>query len=239
MPETLWNGGPVLSSAPGVFPMGTDSVILADFAQPGRRDRVLDLGTGSGILAILMAYGAAERRVSAVELDPNACHLAEKNFSDNGLDTQIILHQRDLREYRFFLPGGETDLVISNPPYFTVNSGPDATSRPKNARGDATCSLEDLCQAAAWALRWGGRFVLCFRPERLCDLFCTLRACGLEPKRLRPVRHSAGKPVNLLLIEARRGGNPGLKLEQDLVLRSLDGSETSELQKIYHRNNCD
>ncbi len=236
MSQTLWDHGPILHQSTGVFPMGTDSVLLATFARPGKRDRVLDLGTGTGILPILLLYERPELTASAVELEETACNLAQKNFDANGLSSRIRLLRGDLRQYRTLIPTSQFDLTVSNPPYFGVGSGPEAASGLANARGDGTCTLDDLCQAAAWATRWGGSFCLVFRPDRLCDLIVSLRTAGFEPKRLRPVHHTATSPVNLILVEARRGGNPGLVWEKDLYLRTEAGTESPELQRIYRRN---
>jgi tRNA1(Val) A37 N6-methylase TrmN6 len=235
MAETLWNGGPQLEQQPGVFPMGTDSILLAAFSQPGPRDRVLDLGTGTGILPLLLLYDRPGLRAVALEQDEAACRLAARNFHINGLQDRIILQQGDLRDHRSLLAPGSFDFTISNPPYFPTGSGHAAGSGLEFARGDGLCTLEDLCTAAAWATRWGGRFTLVFRPDRLAALFSALTQAGFQPKRLRPVHHNVGAPVNLLLLEARRGGNPGLTWEPDLYLYEPDGQETPELRSIYRR----
>ena len=174
--ETLWNGGPTLEQAPGVFPMGTDSVVLADFARPGPRDRVLDLGAGSGILPILLAFERPELAVTAVELDEAACELAVRNLRRSGLMDRVTLIRADLRDDP--VPAGAFDLVISNPPYFREESGY-VSPALGGARSDRTCTLRELCGAAGRALRWGGSFCLVFRPERFCDLLAALRDCGL------------------------------------------------------------
>lgn len=235
MAETLWDGGPLLHQSPGVFPMGTDSILLADFARPGPKDRVLDLGTGTGLLPILLLFSRPRLTASAIEKSPEACQTAQKNFHCNGLSDRIRLIPGDLREHRSLIPTGQFDLTISNPPYFPAGSGPDAGSGLKDARGDATCTLDDLCQAAAWATRWGGSFCLVFRPDRLSELFLSLKNAGFEPKRIRPVHHTAHSAVNLILVEARRGGNPGLIWEKDLYLRDETGMESPELRRIYRR----
>ncbi len=235
MPQTLWDGGPILNHAPGVFPMGTDSVLLAAFTQPGPKDRILDLGTGTGILPILLLHERPRLTATAVELSEDACQLAQKNFDENDLSDRIRLIPGDLRQHRTLIPTGQFDLTVSNPPYFGSGTGPEAAAGLKNARGDGTCTLDDLCQAAAWATRWGGRFCLVFRPDRLCDLILALRKAGFEPKRLRPVHHTTATPVNLILLEARRGGNPGMIWEKDLYLRDEQGNESPELMKIYRR----
>lgn len=235
MPQTLWDGGPLLEQSRGVFPMGTDSVLLADFARPPQRGRVLDLGTGTGILPILLLYARPGLTADAVELNPDACALAQSNFALNGLCDRARLIPGDLRDYRTLLSSGAYDMTISNPPYFPAGSGPDAAAGLKNARGENTCTIYDLCQAAAFATRWGGSFCLVFRPDRLCDLIGALRDTGFEPKRLLPVHHGPGDGVNLILVEARRGGNPGLIWEKDLYLRNSDGTESDALRRIYRR----
>lgn len=236
MPETLWDGGPILHQAPGVFPMGTDSILLADFAHVGKRDRILDLGTGSGILPVLLLSMAPAATASAVELSPEACNLAQTNFQCNGLSDRARLIPGDLRQYRDLIPAGAFDLTVSNPPYFETGTGYDASFGLRDARGDGTCTLEDLCTAAGWATRWGGRFCVIFRPERLCSLFVALKNAGFEPKRLRPVHHHPGAGVNLILVEARRGGSPGLRWENDLYLYTPQGEESPELRAIYRRS---
>lgn len=235
MAQMLWDGGPILNQASGVFPMGTDSILLGAFAHPGNRSRILDLGTGTGILTILSLFGHPGRSATALEYSEKACELASRNFSDNGISQQVTLIHGDLRRHRELIQSGLFDLTISNPPYFPAGSGPDAAAGLKNARAEGTCTVEDLCQAAAWATKWGGSFCLVFRPERICDLFMSLRNTGFEPKRLRLVRHTLTAAPNLILVEAKRGGNPGLSWENDLVLYTEDGHETPELQAIYHR----
>ena len=233
MAETLWNGGPLLEQSPGVFPMGTDSVVLADFARPGPRDRILDLGAGSGILSILLSCERPNVTLTAVEIQPEACALARRNFLLNGLSERITLLEADLRDR--CVDAGVFDLVISNPPYFRQDSGYVAQGNLGMARSDSVCTLPELCEAAGWAAKWGGSFCLVFRPERLCDLFSALRESGFEPKRIRPVHHSPGKPVNLILLEARRGGKPGLRWEPDLYLYTPEGAESAETRRIYRR----
>ena len=216
MAEQLWSGGPILNQREGVFPLGADALALSDFARPGPRDRILDLGTGSGVLPLILCWDRPEVSATAVEISPAACGLARENISRNGLEDRITLLEGDLRNHRQLLPMGVFDLAVSNPPYFPKGSGKEA--RLSAARMELTCALEDLCAAAAWSLRYGGRFCLVFRPERLCDLTEALRAQGMEPKRIRPVHHDSTKPVNLLLLEAKKGGRPGLQWEKDLYL---------------------
>ena len=145
----------------------------------------------------------------------------------------------DLRQVSSLLPAGGMDWAVANPPYFPVGSGP--VGRRAQARREDTLSLEELCRAAAWLLKWGGGFTLVHRPERLAEVMWQLKTCGLEPKRLKLLRHQAQKPVSLLLVEAKKGAAPGLLLEPDLILRDEAGRETAQCRALYHRDGkeCD
>ncbi len=219
------------------FPLGTDSVLLADFITLPRRARVVDLGSGGGTLGVLLCARAADCCVTGVELRASAHRLAQENIALNALGTRMRALLGDVRDCRRLLPAGSADCVISNPPYFAASSGKTSAAAAE-ARAETSLSLAELCCAAAWLLPTGGRFALVYRPERLCDLFCALRAHRLEPKRLRFVRHRADSPVSLLLLEARRGGKPGLQLLPDFVQFEADGAQTAAYRAAYHRGEC-
>ena len=143
----------------------------------------------------------------------------------------------DIRAHRSLFGTGSFDLAVANPPYFPLRSGalsPDPVRAA--ARGETDCTLQELCAAAAYLLRTGGSFCLVHRPERLSELFVCLSAHGLEPKRLRLVCPREGSAPSLVLVEARRGGKPGLQIEPALVLTDADGKESAELRRIYHRS---
>ena len=172
----------------------------------------------------------------AVELLLDAVRLAEQAAARNGLADRLIFRRGDLRKIRGLLPAGGFDLVVCNPPYYPAGSGrlPE-TEALRAARSETGCTLEDICTAAAWLLRWGGSFCLVHKPERLADLCCALRARGLEPKRLRLVCRRAGDAPSLLLLEARRGGRPGLDIAAPLCLEDGTGRPTAELDNAYFR----
>lgn len=232
MVESLWNGV-VLRQPSDHFRLGTDSVACAWFARFPRGCRVADLGCGSGAIALMLLASDPSLHLTGIELQEDAVRTARENAAANHLDFSVL--HGDLRAIRSLLPAGSMDCVISNPPYFPVGSGKPADGPLAQARSEETCSLAQLTQAAAWLLKYGGRFVLVHRPERLADLMCQLRAHRLEPKRIRFVRHQAASPVNLLLLESRKGGKPGLSYEPDLILWNDDGSETAEYRRMYHR----
>ncbi|MBQ3011437.1 MAG: tRNA1(Val) (adenine(37)-N6)-methyltransferase [Oscillospiraceae bacterium] len=233
--DELWPGGPKFHQAEYGFKLGTDSVLLAHFTNPARAKRVLDLGCGAGVLTVLTAYKATRAEVFGIEIQPESAEVCRRNMAANGFAPERIL-EGDLREHRRLFEAGSFDLVISNPPYFTAKSGYTAPDEKRaTARDERTCSMDDLCKAAGYLVKWGGAFTVVHRPERLSELLCTLTKYGLEPKRLRLVSHKAASAPNLILVEARRGGKPGLSIEPPLILAKDDGSDTEEIKKIYHR----
>lgn len=195
--------------------LGTDSLLLSRFATLHRRDKVLDLGCGVGVLAVLLADRAEGLRLDGIELNPVSAALARRNLRENGLSGEIVCG--DLRESGW-LSEGHYDLIISNPPYFPAGSGQLAQRRNSAARSEITCTLADLCRAAGPRLKTGGRFALVCRVERLTDLMLALRENQLEPKRMRLAQYSLEKPPKLVLLEAIRQGKPGLRVEPVHIL---------------------
>ncbi len=230
--ETLWNGI-TLQQHHSQFRLSTDSVACAWFARFGSRSKIADLGCGSGAIGLMLLASDPTLQVTGIELQPDAAAMAQENGQRNSVNFTAI--PGDLREIRTLLPANSMDGVISNPPYFPVGSGLTASGPLSAARSEETCSLAQLCDAADWLLRWGGKFVMVHRPERLVDLIWELRSRKLEPKRIRFVRHKPFSPVSLVLLEARKGGKPGLSYEPDLVLMTEQGLETEEYRNMYHR----
>ena len=230
--ETLWNGIELLLPEDG-FRLGTDSVVCAGFARFAKGSRVADLGCGSGAIAMMLLASDPTLQVTGIELDEQAALCAQKNAEHNRVNFTAI--HGDLRKIRELLPPGSMDGCISNPPYFPVGSGKQASGALAKARSEETCNLEDLTAAAAWLLPTGGNFTLVHRPERLADIIFHLKNHQLEPKRIQFARHKAQNPVNLVLIEAKKGGKTGLFYEKDLVFFKDDGSETEDYKTLYHR----
>ena len=193
----------------GVFPLGGDSLALGRFATVRSGQRVCDLGCGGGTLLLLLAERAQNLALTGIELDETAAQAARDNLARNRLDGTILWG--DLRQAD--LPAGQFDLVISNPPYFAAGSGKSGGS----TRCEETCSLDELCAVAKQLLKNGGRFALCHRPERLCDVMCALREHGMEPKRMQLVSHSAAHAPSVLLVEAVRQGRPGLDISPQIT----------------------
>ena len=211
-------------------------MLLADFAAVGGAKRILDLGCGGGVLSVLLALRAPEAFVEGMDVSPEAAALCRRNLAENGLEARSSVREGDLREYRRLFEAGAYDLAVSNPPYFPEGSGY-ASPDPKRAaaRDERSCRLEDVLAAARHALRWGGRFALVHRPERLSEALCAMTAADIEPKRLRMVQPRAGAAPNLFLAEGRRGGKPGLEVLPPLLLEAPGGTDSAEVKRIYNR----
>ena len=187
------------------FPLGQDSLALAEFATLRRGDKVCDLGCGAGALLLLLAGRQSTLELSGVEISPEDSALARKNLAENGLTGEI--YTGDVRQVCKTLSAGGFSLVISNPPYFRAGSGGDGgAARMEEA------ALTDWCAAAGRLVKNGGRFALVHRPERLAELFGALQNSGLEPKRLQLIQHKEDTPPSAVLVEAVRQGRPGLEV---------------------------
>ena len=228
----LWPRGPVLLASPETQKPGTDSVLLAGAAGPGKT--IADLGCGAGVVALLLAWDRPDSRVTGLELSPAACEIARRAVLENGLEDRVTIRQADLRDRASLPQAGSFDCAVSNPPYFSLGSGAAAKGSRPQQRSEETCQIQELCQAAAHLVRWGGTFTVVYRPERLVDLFTALRHAALEPKRLHLVRHRPEAPVSLVLVQAKRGGKPGLSLEE-LTLYDAQGRETAAYRRLYHK----
>lgn len=213
----------------GCFPLSTDSMLLAEFAKLPKNAQVLDLGSGCGSLGILLCAKQADCTVTGIELQPKAHAGALENIARNTLEGRMQSICGDLRQIKGLVAGGQFSVCISNPPYFS--GGPAA--RLIDARRTDSCSMEDLFQAAAWALKFGGDFFLVHRPEYLAQLFACASGAGLEPKRLTLVRHREDQPVSLVLVQCRKGGKPGLKWDEWSLFHQ-NGDPTALYERIYH-----
>lgn len=238
--ESLCPGGYRFVYDDNLFRPGTDTFLLSSLPRLKPRQRVIDLGCGSGLLGLLLLQRQPELTVTGIDLQPEAVRLVQKAAAENGLSGRLRGQCADLRQVRALFPAGSFDLVVSNPPYYPSASGalsPDGARR--TARSEVACTLEDICRASAYLLRWGGSFCLVHKPERLTDLLCALRQAGLEPKRLRMVCKRAADAPSLVLVEARRGGRPGLSIEAPLILQTPGGTPTAEVNAIYFRQQED
>ena len=234
--EILWPGGPKLLQARH-FRLGTDCVLLADFVNASGARRGIELGCASGAAMLLLLERSPKLHMTGIEIVPEAAETARENMALNNLTERSEIVTGDIRDHRAFFRAGSFDLLVCNPPYFPQGSGalPQDTDRAA-ARSEIRCSLSELCAAAAYLMQTGGRACFIHRPERLSELLVNLAQAGLEPKRLRLVCRDAQAAPSLVLVEARRGGKPGLTVEASLYLQDPNGTESDEYKRIYHRD---
>lgn len=215
--ERLDHGTVVYRAPEATF--GTDALLLARFARPKPRERAVDLCSGCGIVALVWHDEGHRGPCTAVELNPEASALCAAAVQDNGAG-HITPLCADLRDFCRAGPDqGWYDFAACNPPYFAAGPRSPDPARAL-ARHTDGCTLADAVQAAARALREGGRFALCHRPDQLAEVLCTLRAARLEPKRLAFARQRPASLPGLFLVEAQKGRRPGLRLEPDLVIEA-------------------
>lgn len=226
--------GDTVAAVDDVHRFGTDAMLLSHFAMPCVGESVCELGTGCGAIALRLAAGGRPASVHGVDIQPAAVELAQMGaarFSGTPTPTFSV---GDWRDPRSIAPAGSFRRVVCNPPYFPAGSGPvNADAASTVARHEQADTLDNLCTAAAWLLTSGGRFCLCHRPERLCDVLTALRACRLEPKRLQAVQKRSDTAPWLFLLEAKKDARPGIDWLPPLVLYTAEGDPTPALQEIY------
>ena len=222
---------------PKAFCFGMDAVLLADFCGIRPNDKAADLGTGTGILPLLMA-GRAERAViHGFEIQKDMADMAQRSVAMNGLEKRIMIHEMDLRSAPQVIAPGSLDLVVCNPPYGKAGG---ALLNPKEelrlARHEGGTTLDETVYAAKVLLNNGGRLSLVFPAPRLLELMDTMRLHKLEPKRLQMVHSRADKAPHLVLAEGIKSARPMLHCLPPLIIYDGQGNPTPELDRIYHRN---
>lgn len=210
----------------------TDTILLANFSAPKKKAICADFGTGCGTIAVLWAIRQNPAKIYAVEIQEKAYNQTLETIKYNNF-TNIKLINADIKKYKDFLSHACLDQIACNPPYKANGAGiKNDVDNMRIARHEDELSLEDLAKASAFCLKFGGKFFMCQRPERLADAMCILRKYSLEPKRLRLVEQKQGKAASLFLLECRRGGKPGLEILPTLIIEK-DGNFTDEMIRIY------
>ena len=215
------------------FCFSLDAVLLANFLSFSRSQRVLDLGTGTAVMPLLICDRV--KQVEAVELNPVMADMARRSVELNGLNDRITVHEGDYRQLADILPAESFDVVLSNPPYRPVGHGEvNQLSGVARARHEFTATLLDTVKAARYALRFHGRLAMVHLPERLEEIMIAFHENQLAVKRLQFVQPKADKAPNMVLLEAVCGGAPGgLKVLPPLIVHTADGKYTSEVLKYY------
>ncbi|MBQ1729044.1 MAG: methyltransferase, partial [Oscillospiraceae bacterium] len=230
----LWPGGPELFESRAAQPLSTDSVLLADFVRPSGSALGLDLGSGSGVLSVILMHRLPSLKMALCEIDPGAAELSRENLELNGFSSRASVWAEDMRGLKESKVG-RFDFIITNPPYFPLSGGRSPDSARDLRRVEVNCSLSELCAVSAALLGQNGRFYIVYPASRMAELVCRLSEARLEPKRLRLVQARADAAPSLVLIEAAKLGKPGVIVEPALILRNPDGTDTEETKTIYHK----
>ena len=232
--DELQRNGYRIIQNPEKFCFGMDAVLLSGFARAKEGDRVLDLGTGTGIIPILMEAKTQAAHFTGLEIQHESADMAARSVSLNHLEGKIEIVTGDIKEAVSLFGAASFDVVTCNPPYMTEHHGLTNPEAPKAiARHELLCTLEDVISQAARLLKPGGNFYMVHRPFRLVDIITLLRTYGVEPKRMKMVYPFVDKEPNMVLIEANRGGRPRLSVEKPLIVYKEPGVYTDEIYDIY------
>ena len=229
--ETLGSGVKLICSP--IHGFGTDAILLANFAAPRKNDKCVDLGTGCGIIPFIWLRDGVENEIVGVDIQEAAINQFNRSLELNNNPSNLKGINQDLREIGKALPKGYFDVVTMNPPYKPAGTGILSQATPEQiARHEIMCTIDDASKAASELLQFGGRFVMCHRPERLADVICSMRANGIEPKRLRMVQKRPDTQPWLFLIEGKKGSKPFMEVMPPLFIQDEDGNDSEELVKI-------
>ena len=216
------------------FCFGMDAVLLSDFVRGKKNANVLDMGTGTGIIPILLEAKEKGAKFTALEIQEESAKMAERSVLLNGLQEKITIVTGDIKEASKLMKASSFDIVTCNPPYMNYQHGITNPELPKAiARHEILCTLEDVVREASKVVKQKGSFYLIHRPFRLAEIFGTLLAHRLEPKRMRLVYPYVDKEPNMVMIEAVRDGKSMIKVEPPLIVYDKQGNYTEEIYKIY------
>ena len=219
------------------FCFGIDAVLLSDFAKDIRNNSiVLDLGTGTGIIGILLCAKTKLSKIYGIDIQKDVCDMASRSIKLNNLEDKFEIINTNIKELTNTFEEASFDAIVSNPPYKKDNSGLKNESETKLiSRHEITASLEDFISVSSKLLKSNGSIYMVHRPERLSDLFYLLKKSNLEPKKLRIVQSYQDSKPKLVLVKATKNAKSFLNIEEPLIIYNKDGSYTDEIFKIYNK----
>ncbi len=227
------NGYQIIQS-PDKFCFGMDAVLLSGFVSCKPGSRVLDLGTGTGVIPILLTAKTEAESIDALEIQEESADMARRSVEYNHLSHKIRITTGDIKRASAIFKPSSFDTVTTNPPYMNDNHGLKNPELPKAiARHEVLCTLEDVIREGTRVLRPGGHFFMVHRPFRLVEIINTMTSYRLEPKRMRFVHPFRNREPNMVLIEAVRGGSSMVKIESPLVIYESPGKYTDDVLQIY------
>ena len=235
--DDLQYKGLKLIQNPESFCFGIDAVLLANYAKASKGDTVVDLGTGTGVIPILMSGKTEADRLIGFDIQDESVEMAARSVALNSLSDRVEIRKGDICELPDSFPKGSVDVVTSNPPYMIDSHGLHGDTDAKTiARHEVKCTLDDVAKAASSMLKTGGYFYMIHRPFRLAEIMVTLVSYHLEPKRMRFVYPYIDKEPTMVLIEARRDGKSRVTVEKPLIVYDSPGVYTEDILEYYGTN---
>lgn len=232
--DDLQRNGYKIIQSPGRFCFGMDAVLLSSFSSVKKGGKLLDLGTGTGIIPILMEAKSQGEKFVGLEIQEESSDMANRSVILNNLQNKVEIVTGDIKMASSIFGKNSFDSVTSNPPYMTSQHGLTNPNMPKAiARHEIMCTLEDVVREAAAVLKPGGHFYMVHRPFRLGEIFDDLLKYKLEPKRMRLVYPYVDKEPNMVLIEGVLGGNSRITVEKPLIVYEKPNVYTEEIYKLY------
>ena len=219
---------------PGRFCFGMDAVLLSSYAKVKKNEKALDLGTGTGILPILLEAKNEGEHYTGLEIQEESADMARRSVMHNHLEDKIDIVTGDIKEAGAIFGAASFHVITTNPPYMIVEHGLKNDNEALYiARHEALCTLDDVLRESARLLRPKGRFYMVHRPFRLPEILAKMTQYGIEPKRMRLVHPYIDKEPNMVLVEGMRGGRPRMQVEPPLVVYEKEGRSTQELLEMY------
>jgi tRNA1Val (adenine37-N6)-methyltransferase len=232
--DTFFNGKLQIQQDPAGYRFSIDAILLAFHARPRANERVLDLGTGCGIVPLILCYRHRDITAFGVEIQDELARLAVSNIKNNNLQDNITVLCRDMRELKPNLIGGPVDLVVCNPPFRKRQSGRLNPDRQRAiARHELKVNLSDVLQTAKRMLRTAGRFVTIYTADRIAELLVQMRSQGIEPKSMRAIHAQLSDEAKLVLVGGTKGAKPGTRLAPTLIIYDANGEYTKEVQRMF------
>lgn len=216
------------------FRFTLDSVLLAHFATVKSGDRIVDLGTGTGVIPLLLSTRNKKLKINAIEIQKDLAEMALRSVKMNALEDNITITQGDIKDIHYSIGGGTYTLVTANPPYWSMGGGIVSLCGDRAiARHEVACQMEDVVKAASKLLNYQGRFAFIYPSDRMLDVLLLLRSYSLEPRRLRFIHSDINKPARHFMLEARKNAGPDLKIMPPLVVYHKRGEYSREVLEWY------
>lgn len=232
--DSLFNGQLTVKQPKAGYRFSLDAIVLAIHAKPQKMDRILDLGTGCGIVSLILAYQNKDIKMYGIEVQKSLADIAMLNVVENQMEGRVNIILKDIKKLKRDDISGPANIVITNPPYRKAEAGRlNPNTQKALAKHEISVTLDDVLKTAKRMLVPSGRLVMVYTAERLTDILMGMRKNTIEPKFFRMIHPDIHSPAKLILVEGVKGGNAGTKNGPPLILYNEDGSYTEEVRDMF------